>query len=390
MNELEAAQTPLLGPFGWANWHAHAAGDPELHMLEYVLYSDSSFLGESVDAPGPYRVVNMLSSLGRAGNLEPQLALQVSVHVNPQTSTTPDVNRNTPGSFHGGWIDDELAAIMSVVLNTRIQSGGIWRSFNLFANEDPRGRPQAFFFDPPVLPDPSNEWRKEIIPNAARTEVAIDPISQAIDRYAALSAVRAVAFVRACRQFQRALWVSESDADLSWLFLVSSLESLAAATEFGDDPSPTTLLAATWPEMTDALSQLETDDRETIAELVAPLSKSTLKFITLVERFAPNPPLNRSEGQIDWGQLVPLVKKVYNHRSKALHDGIPMPSPMTEPPFIDDEGRAFECPLGLSTHSYDAHWPAVQMPMLLWTFAHVARGVILNWLAANGEGEISD
>lgn len=377
---MDAGSTAPLGPFGWVNWHAHASGKPELHSLEYVLYSDSMFLGELAEPPGPYRVLNLLSGLGVERTLKPQLALQTAIHVSPNTQRDEDVERNNPGSYHGGWIDDEFAAIFSLVLNTRVQSGGMWRSFNMLGSKDPRGIPHGFHFQPPVLPPPEYEGGRELIPNIARVGVSLEPVDDAIASYAALESTEAIAFIRAARQFQAALWVSENDPNLAWLFLVGALESLAVATAFGGDTSDATVLAASWPEMTAALAELGPDSREEITAMVAPQSRSTFKVASLVEQFAPDPPEDRARGQIDWDEIVPLVRKVYAHRSKALHEGIPIPFPMNESPYIEEDGRPFERPLGLSTHSYDASWPARQTPMYLWTFAYVVRGTMLNWL----------
>jgi hypothetical protein len=83
------------------------------------------------------------------------------------------------------------------------------------------------------------------------------------------------------------------------------------------------------------------------------------------------------------------LRTIYNHRSRALHDGIPFPPAMRDPVMYVGGVSAIpsERPSFISAHQGGGTWLAKDAPMFLHTFEYIARGAILNWfstLAANG------
>ena len=100
--------------------------------------------------------------------------------------------------------------------------------------------------------------------------------------------------------------------------------------------------------------------------------------------YLPEAPIDRPEAwaQIEWTQdkLYGAFQKIYNHRSKALHDGIPFPAPMCEAPHYMKPWKAVaEKPMGLGGSVYGGQWLIEDTPMHLSTFEYIARHAILKW-----------
>jgi hypothetical protein len=82
------------------------------------------------------------------------------------------------------------------------------------------------------------------------------------------------------------------------------------------------------------------------------------------------------------------LNTIYGARSQDLHAGIPVPVPMCEPPKTVEaerpEGSGWrsaltEAPSGEWTAVGTSAWQAADTPMLLYTFEHIVRNVLLNW-----------
>jgi hypothetical protein len=82
------------------------------------------------------------------------------------------------------------------------------------------------------------------------------------------------------------------------------------------------------------------------------------------------------------------LNTIYGARSQDLHAGIPVPVPMCEPPELvraqQPEGSGWrsartEVPSGKSAAVGTSVWQAPDTPMLLYTFEHIVRNVLLNW-----------
>ena len=82
--------------------------------------------------------------------------------------------------------------------------------------------------------------------------------------------------------------------------------------------------------------------------------------------------------QVVWSDasLGAIVRTLYGHRSKALHEGRPFPLPMCVPPFASD-GVAMERPFALS--GMGGQWAAEDRPIHLHVFAYWVRHALLMW-----------
>jgi hypothetical protein len=121
-----------------------------------------------------------------------------------------------------------------------------------------------------------------------------------------------------------------------------------------------------------------------IADIIAPLTRPTAKFIDFMLEFLPPAPSVRPYpyAQHNWekGAMKKTLGTIYKYRSDALHGGRPFPAPMCEPPYIAGEnGELTEIPSGLATSMKGGVWVAKDTPMLLNTFEYIVRNTILNW-----------
>ena len=112
---------------------------------------------------------------------------------------------------------------------------------------------------------------------------------------------------------------------------------------------------------------------------------ATKKFNQFLAKFSPKePPTDRPIlCQVDWSEssLKKTFNKIYDYRSKALHEGTPFPEPMCRPPTRDHQNQMLaERPdVGLAEASLRASWKAKDVPMNLHLFEYVVRHSLLSW-----------
>lgn len=341
-----------------------------------MFYSDSAFEGELRDL-GPYSILNPVGGRNplRTGARSPALVLRVDYRIDVDSVLDPNDPRTTVDSYHGGWVDDEMAALLSLSLGVRCRSGGLTRAW-WGPKADPFGSPAEFHHRPPYLPPPEHET-DPVIPGLAR-RVALGPISDLLSSYPSVPAKDASALVRAARLYQSALWIADGDAHLAWLQLVSALEAVAVR-DTKDKRSHIDRIRAGWPELADALSGAPHETRVRVARLLAHQVKVTNRIVQFVRTYGPQAPARRPDwGRVSWETIPELTERVYRWRSRALHEGVPMPAPMCAPPFIHndvpEEGAASS-----GYGSGGASWTQDDIPLLLHTFAYIVRGSIVNW-----------
>ena len=150
---------------------------------------------------------------------------------------------------------------------------------------------------------------------------------------------RYVNLIRACRSYQDALWIAESEPNLAWLMFVSALET-AANDVYTTDASPDERLRDAKPDLAELLEKHGGDELvHKVAESIAHTLGATKKFIDFTMQFMPDKPDQRPEHefrQVKWSNsgLKNILNKVYEYRSRALHDGIPFPRPNAWSPIL--------------------------------------------------------
>jgi hypothetical protein len=103
-------------PIGLKNWRAIDGGAAAGAWGEWVLYSDARIVGE-LRGLGPYELLNLVPSQDRRpGHALPAIALRMDwvneFDIDPLFTATKAITE----SHHGGWIDDEIAALVSLAL----------------------------------------------------------------------------------------------------------------------------------------------------------------------------------------------------------------------------------------------------------------------------------
>ena len=367
----------MTAPWGWTNWREFADGSDAHARVEMTLYSDCRFVGE-IRGLGPYSVLNTIGATDapRPGLRAPALVLRVEYHAAIDSVLDPADPKTLVDAYHGGWVDDELASLLSLALGARCRSGGLTRSW-WGAESDPLGSPAEFQHRPPFLPPPEYE-RAPLLPDVAR-EVGLDTAQELLATYPKLNEKDASALVRAARLYQSALWIADGDPNLAWLQLISALESAAIRGSRDRRPHYERLSEA-WPELAEVLSQAPKRVRDDASKLLADQVKITNRVVAFVRKHQPPPPATRPSGwgRVDWDALPFLVHRVYRWRSRALHEGIPMPAPMCIPPPTIG-GAPEEGAVSGGYGAAGASWTGSDIPLMLHTFAHIVRGSVLRW-----------
>ncbi len=259
-----------------------------------------------------------------------------------------------------------------------MRAGGESRCFS--GLDDPLGRPIGWDHRPmPVL----NLDRNELVLPEVVGEHSLEELNR-LELLLRLSPPQAVAIVRAARLYEDALWIVESEPSLAWLMIVSSLETAANQWQTEDGTAVERLTDAK-PDLVKILKATGGDSLvETVAAAIEPSLGATRKFVKFMLHFLPPAPKIRPSEpfQILWDErpMKKIFTKVYEYRSKALHEGKPFPAPMCAPACkLDVDGYVEKGTFALAEGSCGGVWKANAVPISLHTFHHIARGVLLKW-----------
>jgi len=362
-----------LGPESYENWKKWRDNHDDWLISEYPLFSDAHITGDLSDIPGPYQLINMVPvSLGEC--MAPTVMLRIA---HPQGMIdVPNMTKTDNTRFHGGTLKDEIAALLSLHLGVRFKAGGLARFF--LPQGDPRGRPQAF--EMISDPTPPRYLSRPVIPGV----LGKHSLNKAdlFPHLIKISAADAIVLIRASRMYQGALWICESQPALAWLFLVSSIETAANHWRKKQE-TPEDRLRASKPELETLLRKTGGETLiSKVAIMIADYMGATKKFIDFIMRFLPEPPDIRPPdfAQLNWekASVEKALKKIYDYRSKALHNGTPFPLPMCDPP-MKHENKFEEKPFARAYATAGGVWVADDLPMSLNTFEYIARNSLLNW-----------
>ncbi|MEV7767853.1 hypothetical protein [Microbacterium sp. NPDC086615] len=376
-----------MGTDAWRNWRAFDGGNPESENVDEDLYSDRSFVGSS-PAHGPYDLSLVFGRGPDAHRTGMRLALKL--HLAIHTTLLPEILRDgelvsaNSDSYHGGFMSDEIVALISLSLGVRLRTAGTSRFSGRYL-ADSTARP--FYVEVPPLTTPGDRGREHIPATQTRGTDIGDLVR--LDSLPGLSESDQVPLVRAARTYAQGLWWSNEDPNLAWLQFVSAVE-VAANHSQAVKSTPAELVQELWPELWATLSGAGDDIQARVCEQAAPQARSTRKFIDFLEAYAPEPPEKRPPySRLDWSRMREHARMIYGHRSRALHEGKPFPLPMLSQPGSEEEGTVQEVPYGLNAGGMGGVWDALETPMLLSTFEYIARGALLNWwgtLSSNHQG----
>lgn len=368
---------------GTGLWRAWSVFDPASvdHIVEYSLYSDAWFTNIVREPGWPVELMPALPNWFNSG-------VKFAAVARMRWSSDPSFDPSTvklktdTRSHHGGDSGDEIAALVSLALGVRCRNGGITRRWMIDDERDwdALGMPIEEDHRPPFWQPPRRN--RPMFP-ALATQVDLAEAQPLMQKFASTSPSNAALLVRAARLYSSALWIADSDGNYAWLQMVSALETVAA-TAAGTRPLWRRVKEAmpdVWAELVRVGGQ---PHAEAVGTLLAPLARSTDRFLNFVERYAPPSPDRRPElfAQLDWDDLRVPLRAVYGLRSRALHDGTPFPDPMCEPAMTWGTEIPVEKPPWKSSSTGFATWAAEDVPMFLHTFEYIVRSVLLAWWKA--------
>ena len=303
----------ISSQLNWLNWR-NVSDVHDAPVVEYPFYSDARFTGNFPKGFGPYGFLNTIPFPDGPGIVNAPIILRAAIHL---PDYHPDMSKKDESLYHGGLWEDEIAALASVALGIRIHAGGISREFE--PGQDPYGQPREFQYKPkPIVRVRSNQL---ILPAVVGTH-SMDQL-KILESIPQINPERYVNLIRACRSYQNALWIAESEPNLAWLLFVSALET-AANDYYETDASPDERLRASKPELTTYLEEYgDAEHVRKVAELIASSLGATKKFIDFTMRFMPDEPSHRPEEwlQVRWSKtgLKKVLNKVYEYRSRFTH-----------------------------------------------------------------------
>lgn len=372
-----------LGPHLWLNWQGQLVGQPAravskdqsilIHPLweERALYSDADVSGEIEF--GPYALLMTLAGGGRVGRASQTLVFRHHDHL---LEAPPDLMREELdlGGWTGGDIGDQAAALLALALSRRVRSGGVVRQG--FHPGDPLGRPFAPTHQSPILAEPG---RASLLPGIAKSAMVQDA-QPLLERYGLLTGSDAIALTRAAGQYADALWWADADPRVSWIKLVGALEVAANRWDRAlDNDDAVALLKRHRGSLYAKLKKIDQRAVDVVAQSLAGMLNVERKLLSFTLHYAPDPPEHRPEGaRVDFDDLEPALRQVYEWRSRDLHDGVPFPAPLCEPP-INTDDAPFERFPAIGVSGGGGYWPADLLPMYLHVFAHIVGGALRNW-----------
>jgi hypothetical protein len=372
----DAAIQALLNasaPASYTNLRLHSIGAPRTWIGETALYTDTRILGEY--EIGPMKFINTISHDPHWMEIRPAIVLRLSSHW--PSSEYKMADNTSDEHYHGGDDVDEIAALISLILGIRVQAGPITRDFSL--RGDPLGTP-TMIRGMKTIPTLYPSHQNPMVPRLAEPVNLTNLTS--IGKISNLPPDSASAFIKSSRSYQTALWFADSHPEMSWLFLVSSIETAASnwarrnfvdSSLFLPDQLVEILRAHNCPDSVD----------QPISAYLRETTRSTRKFIDFLIRFLPYPPLDRPEHEnlrvnFTSGELKKDFQFIYKCRSRALHTGVPFPKPMCMPRRVQlKEERNIS--LGMS--ALGATWSFRKYrPIHFHMFEHIVRGALLRWL----------
>lgn len=212
------ALASAAAPPSYVNWKLCVARAPRTAIVESAIYTDTWILGGC--ETGPLKFINTLADPHHQTDLRPGIVLRFSCYW-PAHGYVPVVGTKD-GHYHGGDQFDEVAALISLVLGIRAQAGPVTREFR--TGGDPLGDPIILSSVKPI-PTLGQPARNPVLPRirepADLTKLSI------LEKIPTLTENEAGAVIKCARSYQSALWFADSNTEMSWLFLVSAIETAA-------------------------------------------------------------------------------------------------------------------------------------------------------------------
>lgn len=361
-----------LLPWSLENWISSKTTDWFM-MEEYQLFAPNAILSSEVKF-GPYKFI--FNSIAKNDIAQTLITARVRLFIN--NSSKKEQQETLSFDAHVG---DEISGLISIGLGIKVFCAGISRRFNFPGSKfgDPYGEPCfSEQFSPPGL------HIAELFPILPDVTAAICSPSEGhlstLESLEFATPDRYKAFIRSACLYKDALDMVDHDPNLSWILMVSALET-AAVVEPEFEISPEQVLKDSFPSLYETLQNCaDPTVVHKVAPIVAPTLKATSKFIGFCLRHLPAEPCSRPDdidARVIWSleNIKKILSTVYGHRSNYLHTGQRFPSLMSKAPIKFEEKPNVE----KEKDWLSREWKERDVPINLHTFNYLTRHILLNW-----------
>ena len=307
------------------NMEALKDEDVDSIVFEFEVIADAHIVGECTYGPYYFTVWEPPKSEGE----ERKLCLRV-----PHKVGFWGDESNRGSFYHGGGIADELVALASLFFRRRFKLGPIVR-----INDEPRyiTKDGQRFIDSPLISGSSN----------------LQELSNWLKLVERLNSKYHQKFILAVRFYHQALLLIEEQPDLAYLNLVSAIESLCQDTDIGE-----VRLSELDEGLAKLVNSIENENlRNKIEQAILKRERfHKRKFVTFILNHMEES-FWTEEGRPEVGRIRPedlpdILKRIYDQRSRTLHNGEPFPPTVFSPPTYYEE----EIPFSLSVTHMGRKW----------------------------------
>lgn len=377
------------GPYLSRTLRAQASGAAATAGKEALLYTDSVLTsGQDRLDIGAATVQVAVGSLTDPAVPAARVVLRWWAYDESDAPLRPDYPTrvvNAQDYWLGMHVDQEFAAVLSLLLGVRMRSGGTIRRYS---PDDLAGRTDLVEHVIPTLPPRAWSGRPIVrVPVGGQERVPLDNVVPRVADLCLVSALHAVTMVRAASVFSDALWVCDHDPELAWLHCVTALE-LAADRYDRDQVNAVELLRKeTGKKHFEKVSAEGLEAMERAAEQYRRRTRAEKKLYALLDAFPPTAPAVRPTSptwaRLNWDNQADLrrrVETIYAHRSARLHGGVQFPAPLLIPPLVpgaEHAGGADD--VEPVWHGGGLGWRNADLPLTLDAFVHLTRSCLLAW-----------
>jgi hypothetical protein len=289
------------------------APDQQAQRYEFEVFVDVAVHGEF--RLGPFSLVPWDAEPFSEG-VRRSLVLRFSDHLEPNAATSKS---SKGGFYHGVSLPAEFCALATVLLRRRVSLGPMLRI-------DDEALRVAL---------PSQQRHRGLISGELDASVLVSRM----ELLRRLPDTFHESVILAARMYQEALAIIDDKPDLAYLLLVSCLEVFVA--KFVPRTREEDLPAA----VREALDKCaDPEARRVLLNRLLELDRGISRnFVTFVDShvaesfWQESPQISEAEGRIARDELPELLRRVYNQRSKTLHEAEPFPPNVLSPAHPDAE-----------------------------------------------------
>lgn len=331
--------------------------DGDISTIEYEVVADANIVGILDYGPYVFRLWEF-SGYKRDGE-ERKLNLLIKEKIDSSDNRLKSASRS--GFYHGGGIADELSAIASLLFRKRFKVGPIVRLDD---------QPLVIEFKAP------DKW---IDRHIVAGESNLSELDSFLEKVSRLDVSYHQKYILAVRLYHQALQVIEEQPDTAYLNLVSAIEVLCQETKI-EEPK----LIDLDKKLADIVHCIEDESlRNEIEKAILSrerfISRRFVRFILdhIEENFWTKTKRPKY-GRVKPEELNKFLNKIYEQRSKTLHEGEPFPKYIFLSPLMGEE-----VPTGLSVMMGKKKWDKKDFIPYPHFFERLVNHVMITFLERN-------